>query len=277
MSLDLHTHSHFSDGTWSPTELVNHAISLNMKHIALTDHDTTDGINEAIESAKGMIEIIPALEINTIHKLPDGRSEDVHILGYFIDKENKSLKQVLQKQQDARRVHVCETIEKVRSLGINLDMHGVQRFAGLGSVGKAHITQAIVAAGGAPDITSAYEQFMCRGSQHYVQRRSVTPQEAIQAINTAGGIASIAHPGQAAYIDELILALRDCGLQGIEAFHRVHSLERVRHFIRLAHRNNLVVTGGSDCHGPFEDFASTIGSISVPSEVLTNLRIRYSG
>ena len=272
MTFDLHVHSHYSDGTWSPAALVRHTVSMNLKQLALTDHDTTAGVTEAIEAAGKDLEIIPAVEINTIHENGAGEREDIHILGYFIDPANAALIRVLAMQQQARRNHVLETIEKVQQLGIPIQMSAIHRFAGRGSIGRAHITQAIVEAGGAGDVTSAYELFMKRTSPHYVSRRSVTPVEAIQAINAAGGVASIAHPGREARIDELILHLREHGLKSIEAYHRIHSLDRVRHYIRFAHKHGMLVTGGSDCHGPFEDFAPTIGSISMPTEILKNLR-----
>lgn len=272
MSIDLHLHTHHSDGTWSPTDLVNHAISVNMKHIAITDHDSVAGIGEARERASGQLEVIAGVEINTIYEHENGRQEDIHILGYFIDPDNAQLKQTLQRQQMARRLHVDQTIERLALSGINISIESVQSFAGIGSIGRAHITEAIVAAGGAADLTAAYEKFMTRGSSFYVPRQSVSPMEAIHAIDAAGGIASIAHPGKGDHIDLLILQLRQCGLRAIEAFHRIHSVHLIRHFIRLANRNAMLITGGSDCHGPYENYSATVGSISVPGELLDNMR-----
>jgi len=271
MTFDLHVHSHYSDGTWSPFALVRHAVRLHLKQLAITDHDTTAGIAEAVAAAGKEIEIIPAVEINTVHECA-GEREDIHILGYFVDQGNSGLQAVLAKQQQARQNHVLETIASLRKTGVDIDESSVQRFAGLGSIGRAHITEAIVEAGGAADLTAAYEKYMKRSSPFYVPRKSVSPYEAIEAINRAGGISSIAHPGKEAHIDNLILQLREHGLRAIEAFHRVHSLNRVRHYIRLAHRNNMLITGGSDCHGPYGEFAPTVGSISLPSEIMTKLR-----
>jgi predicted metal-dependent phosphoesterase TrpH len=250
---------------------------LHLKQLAVTDHDTTAGVAEAIAAAGQEIEIIPAVEINTVHEGVAGEREDIHILGYFVDLNSTALKTVLAKQQQARQNHVLETIASLQKIGLAIDESSVRRHAGLGSIGRAHITQAIVEAGGAADLTAAYEKFMKRSSPFYVPRQSVSPSEAIEAINDAGGISSIAHPGKESHINDLILRLREHGLQAIEAFHRVHSLNRVRHYIRLAHQNNMLITGGSDCHGPYEQFASTMGSISMPEEVMTKLRSRYQG
>jgi predicted metal-dependent phosphoesterase TrpH len=278
MSIDLHLHTHHSDGTWSPTELVNHAISINMKHIAITDHDSVEGINEARCAATGKLEIIPGIEINTIFLHDSGKREDVHVLGYFIDPENSDLLKVLQRQKDARTQHVYDSIKAVAALGIDITADSVQRHAGIGSIGRAHITMAIVEAGGAKDVNEAWEKFMIRTSEHYVPRNSVSPSDAIRAINAAGGIASIAHPGKGTHIDALIMRLREeAGLGAIEAYHRTHSKQLVRHFTNFANQNNMLITGGSDCHGPFEKYAPTVGSIPVPQEVLQKLRRCYEG
>ncbi|MBS1953041.1 MAG: PHP domain-containing protein [Cyanobacteria bacterium SZAS-4] len=278
MSIDLHLHTHHSDGTWSPTALVQHAISIKMKHIAITDHDSVEGINEAQDAANGRLEVIPGIEINTIFIHDSGKREDVHVLGYFIDPKNPELLNVLQRQQDARTRHVYDSIDAVAALGIDITADSVQRHAGIGSIGRAHITMAIVEAGGAKDVNEAWEKFMLRTSEHYVPRNSVSPVDAIRAINAAGGIASIAHPGKGAHIDALIMQLREeGGLAAIEAYHRVHSVKLVQHFIKFANKNDMLITGGSDCHGPFENYAPTVGSISVPQEVLTKMRKCYQG
>lgn len=276
MSIDLHLHTHHSDGTWSPTALVTHAISIGMKHIAITDHDSIEGIEEAREAAHGKLEIIPGIEINTIYQHDSGKREDIHVLGYFIDPKSQALLEVLKRQQDARTRHVYDSIDAVAALGIAITADSVQKHAGIGSIGRAHITMAIVEAGGAADVNEAWEKFMTRNSPHYVPRNSVSPMDAIRAINAAGGIASIAHPGKGKHIDALIMQLReDAGLAAIEAHHRVHSNDLVTHFIELANKNDMLITGGSDCHGPFEDYAPTVGSIPVPLENLHRLRARH--
>jgi 3',5'-nucleoside bisphosphate phosphatase len=274
-TIDLHLHTHHSDGTWSPAALVEHAVSMQMKHIAITDHDSIEGIAEAQDAALGRLEIIPGIEINTIYKHEDGKREDIHVLGYFIDPSNSSLRALLKRQLDARTQHVYDSINAVAALGIDITPQSVQKHAGIGSIGRANITMAIVEAGGAADVNEAWEKFMTRKSQHYVPRNSVSPSEAIRAISAAGGIASIAHPGAGKHIDALILRLREeAGLGAIEAHHRVHSPALVEHFINLANKNNLLITGGSDCHGPFEDYAPVVGSIHLPQEALQKLRAR---
>jgi predicted metal-dependent phosphoesterase TrpH len=275
--IDLHLHTHHSDGTWSPEDLVKYALKIGMKHIAVTDHDTTAGVAQAIEAAAGRLEIIPAVEINTIYTTDSQAGEnaadshDVHILGYFVDIENEDLQDVLSRQRAARAKHVLECIDLVIASGVPITLSDVEACAGKGALGKAHITEAIVRAGGAPDLTAAYHKYMVRGSRYYAQRRSVTPQEAVRAITAAGGIASIAHPGREPHVLPLIEVLKEDGLRGIEAYHRVHGLDLLRKYLRYAAKNKMLVTGGSDCHGPYEEFQSMMGQISLPPEILTEL------
>lgn len=271
MPVDLHLHTHHSDGTWTPTQVVNRAIELRLKHIAITDHDTTAGIEEARLAAGEQLEVINGIEINTVWT--DGvEKEDVHILGYFIDPDNADLHQLLDKQQSARMQLITDTITKLGEYGINLSLEKIRSFAGIGSIGRPHITQAIVAAGGAADVNEAFAKYMNRSSPFYVARNSVAPIEAVKAIVSAGGLASVAHPGKSKNIEKIILQLKTVGLSAVEAYHRRHNLDRVKHYLKFARQNQLVVTGGSDCHGPFEQYPASIGSVSVPLEVVRNLR-----
>lgn len=236
--------------------------------MAITDHDTTFGINEAVEAAGGRVEVIPGVEINTIRREPDGTHKDVHILGYFIDQNNQKLQDLLSRQRDARNEHVEKMVQNLSQAGHPLTMEMLRNKAGLGSIGKAHITQCMVECGMAGDLMEAYEKFVCKESPFYVRRESVSPQEAIEAINGSGGFASIAHPGKSPEMLEYILSLKQQGLAGVEAFHRMHSVNVVRQYIRFANRNSLIVTGGSDCHGPYKEYEATAGSISLPKDIV---------
>lgn len=268
MQADFHLHTHHSDGTWSPAELVEHAVKLKLTHIALTDHDTTYGINEAIEAARGRLEVIAAVEINTIRREPDGTHKDVHILGYFIDQMNEKLQVLLARQRQARLTHVEKMVASLNAAGHPLTMKMLSEKAGLGAIGKAHITQCMVECGMAEDLMEAYEKYVCKESPFYVLRESASPQEAIAAINEAGGFASIAHPGKSPEMLEYILSLKRDGLAGVEAFHRMHSVDLVRQYIRFANRHQLIVTGGSDCHGPYKEYKATAGSVALPKDIV---------
>lgn len=268
MQADFHLHTHHSDGTWSPAELVEHAVKIKLTHIAITDHDTTYGISEGLAAADGRLEIVPGVEINTIRREPDGTHRDVHILGYFIDRENSSLQKLLAAQRQARLDHVEKMVAKLSADGLPLTMEMIKERAGIGPLGKMHITQAMVECGMAADLMEAYEKYIAKDSPYYVRRESASPEEAIAAINDAGGFASIAHPGKSPEMMAYILNLKEQGLSGVEAFHRMHSGNLVRQYIRFANRNGLIITGGSDCHGPYKEFKATIGTISMPKDVV---------
>lgn len=274
MSVDLHLHTIHSDGSWLPADLVEKAIELKFSHIAVTDHDTTAGVDEARQAAAGRIEIITGIEINTVWTRPDGTGADVHVLGYFFDADNAALKDLLAKQQCARRAFVDDTIEMVKKTGITLTFDQVQSHVGRGSIGRPHIIRAIVDAGGAETVDEAWEKYMSRSSPFYVERRSVKPHEAVAAITAAGGMTSIAHPHKEVALQELIDELKPQGLQALEAYHRSHDLPDVKRLLQVASQNGLTVTGGSDCHGSYKGYPAAIGSVHVPLDVVRTLESR---
>jgi predicted metal-dependent phosphoesterase TrpH len=272
MSVDLHLHTYYSDGSWSPSQLVQAARALKLKHIAVTDHDTLAGIDEARQEAAGDLEVITGIEINTVYRSAEGADVDVHILGYFLDPSCRALKDIIERQQAAREKLVDDTIEKLAGKGIKLTRDSIAEFAGRGSIGRPHITRAIVAAGGAASIGEAFELYMTRGSEYYVSRASVAPQDAIAAINASGGVASVAHPGNNKEMEAIIVELKACGLKAVEAFHRAHTLTLVKHYMKFARQNGLGITGGSDCHGPYRNDPPSIGSVRVPLHVVHDLK-----
>jgi predicted metal-dependent phosphoesterase TrpH len=272
MKVDLHLHSSHSDGNWSPADLVAHAIRLKMDVIAITDHDTVSGIDEAMSAGLDRVEIIPAVEINTIWLDAGNVPQDVHILGYFIDKENPKLLQLLERQRAARLQQVERLLQILVDDGIPITMDLVRQFAKGGPIGKAHVTQAIVAAGGAVDVSEAYEKYYDRKSKYFVPRQSASPFEAIDAIKAAGGLTSIAHPGMSKNLSGLIEELAARGLDAIEAYHSAHQDADVSEQRALAEKLGLSITGGSDCHGPFEQYESLMGTVAVPPEVVAHLK-----
>jgi predicted metal-dependent phosphoesterase TrpH len=276
MTVDLHLHTTHSDGTWRPSEMIEQAIKLKLTCIAITDHDTTDGINEGRAAAAGRLEIINGVEINTRGELKDSLKQDVHILGYFIDPTDSKLNDLFKRQQNARVAHVEQVIKKLDAHGIHVSMESIRAFTDGGPIGKPHITKAIVAAGGASDIMEAYEKFMSKKSAFYVPRNSVTPAEAIHAIRAAGGIASWAHPGDGEHVKDMVKELISYGLGAIEAYHQMHSVETTQSIVALASDFGLLVTGGSDCHGPYEECPPSIGTVTVPEEVVAKLKAAAS-
>jgi|AGTN01.1.fsa_nt_gi Predicted metal-dependent phosphoesterases (PHP family) len=278
MNADLHLHSNHSDGNWSPAEMVLHAVKCKMNVIALTDHDTVSGVPFAHEAALSLsaepesLEIVPGVEINTIWHDDAGDAHDVHILGHFICIKNDDLLALLQRQRDARVAQAQEMVEKFAATGVPLTMTMIEELAGSSPIGKPHITRAVVAAGGVSDINDAYNTIFKKSSPFYVKRKSASPVDAVKAIVTAGGVATVAHPGEGEHVESMIRELQKAGLSGIEVYHRFHSEELIARHMRLAEELGLIVTGGSDCHGPFEEHPSLMGTMHVPPDAVERLR-----
>ena len=252
--------------------MIEYAVKSGLTHIALTDHDTVGGIAPAIAAARGRLEIIPAVEINTVCADSNSQLQDVHILGYFIDPLNAQLQMALGEQQRLRYEHVQSVLTLLNSEGIGLSLNDVKAFSQAGSIGKAHITKALVAIGAARDIVEAYDRFTSRKSPFFLQRQSISAANAISAIRSAGGIASLAHSGKRADVFDLLQMLTLNGLEAVEVYHRVHSVKEQNRLKEYARKNNLFITGGSDCHGPYENCLPSIGSITLPKESLLAMK-----
>ncbi len=263
MTFDLHLHSHFSDGNWSPEELVDEAHNRNLRTIALTDHDTTDGIEHARKHAvQYNMEIIPAIEIST-----QRQGKDLHVLGYFIDEQNNSLKQLLAEQKNIRVSHVERLAKKA---GIDPDF--ILNFNVKGTIGKAHIAKALVACEAAVDLNQAYFEYLMPNGKFYQPRNFVDTAHAVKVLNQSGAIAVLAHPPKE-NLESIIEELKLVGLSGIEAYHALFG-QNTEHILDLAKEYDLLVTGGSDCHGPYPPFAPQLGGVKMPQFVLDNLSSR---
>ena len=260
MTFDLHMHSHFSDGNWSPEELVDEANNQGLKTIALTDHDTVCGIAQAqVHAKKYDIEVIPAVEIST-----QRLGKDLHILAYFIDPANEALKKLLDEQKEIRIEHVYKL---AKSAGV--DPSFILNFNVKATIGKAHIAKALVACGAAKDLNEAYFEFLMPKGKNFISRNFVDTKRAVKVLSKSGAIPVLAHP-PLDNLNSLIEELKEVGLRGIEAYHALfgHNTERL---LALAKNYDLLVTGGSDCHGPYPPFAPQLGGVKMPKFVLENL------
>ena len=250
VKIDLHIHTTYSDGMLSPEEIVDTAIGCNLDCIALTDHDNVLShkiANDYIKSKNLKLEIIPGVEINTIYK-----GYEVHILGYFMDKTNQAFIDMLNTQQKARIEQTHKIIDLLsKKQGIKIKFEDVQKLvAPMGSIGRPHIARAITSCGGSANVMEAYAKFINNKSDVYIERKTVTPHDAVEIISEAKGIPVFAHPIDVDIADKLTQELVNCGLRGIEAYHRKHSPAAVEHFSTLAEEYGLIVTGGSDFHAP---------------------------
>ena len=252
MKSDLHIHTLYSDGVFSPEKIVDTAIDVGLQVIALTDHDNILSYQVAKdylkkENKEDKLEIIQGIEVNTLYK-----NYEVHILGYFMDVNNSDFQNLLKVQQQARVKQTKEIINLLaKKEGIRIKFDDIKKqVAEGGSIGRPHIAKAITNAGGTTSVIEAYAKYIHDDSPVYVQRKTVTPQDAVEIIYDAGGVPVIAHPHDLDIAESLIKELMQYGLRGIEAYHRKHSPARVEYFSSMAEELGLIVTGGSDFHAP---------------------------
>ncbi|MFH1622108.1 MAG: PHP domain-containing protein [Candidatus Omnitrophota bacterium] len=262
---DLHLHTNFSDGTFTPEQLVKVTKNVGLACIAITDHDCISGIEPAIREADNDLEVIPGIELTA-----EIDSAEIHILGYFIDHNSNSLEQELDKINLIRRKRVYGILEKLKSLGMDLKPEDVFEISGLGSVGRLHIARAMQKRGFISNIYEAFSKYIGDKGPAYVGKFSLTPQDAIKLILEVKGIPVLAHP-HIYNSDELIPSFVKAGLRGIEVYYPEYSEVVIRYYAQIADKYNLLVTGGSDCHGDAKPNIA-VGKISIPYELVERLK-----
>jgi len=267
--IDLHVHTTASDGTRTPEQTVERAAELCVGVLGICDHDTVSGLPEAKEAAARLgVELVSAVEINCDHG-----EEEVHLLGYFVDEKSPTLTKALERLRRGRMERLEKILGRLREIGRPVALETVMHFARGEAVGRPHIAQALVEAGHVKSVFEAFDRFLARGGAAYVPRICFTPAEAIAAISSAGGIPILAHPGKLR--DEgLLNELVEQGLEGIEVYYPDHAPEQVRRLKRMAVELGLLMSGGTDSHGPEWPKFVEIGSVHVPTEVWEKLRER---
>ena len=241
---DLHLHSLFSDGTFTPEEIASRARTSGLATISLTDHDTVEGCTRLSEACAALeIEFISGTELTTEHG-----GHELHLLGYFVDIQNERLLTEISKSQIVRQNRIREMVAELNKLNIPLNAEDVFAIANCKSPGRPHVARALVKAGLVKTLDEAFERFLRVGRPAWVPKKKVLSSEAIQLIHQAGGLAVMAHPGLNR-TDDVIPDLVKAGLDGIECYHTKHSKSVSGHYREMAAHYNLLVTGGSDCHG----------------------------
>ena len=248
--IDLHTHTNFSDGTDSPTQLINKALAAGISVLGLTDHDSISGWQEAITALRPGISLVPGSEISC--QTSDGMS--VHILGLLFDSENLELMGTMQATRENRHGRMAKIITRLNEAGIDISMQDVlDQLAEGATLGRPHLADALVKKGVVASRDEAFTQMLHNKSKYYVSHYSPLPEVAIKMIKAAGGVSVIAHPmashrGRTISL-ETFGSLIDAGLDGVEVDHRDHSPDEKTQLIELAKQNDLVMTGASDYHG----------------------------
>lgn len=267
---DLHLHTVFSDGTYTPETLVATAQAKNLNAIAITDHDTLDGLERVRAAAGDALEVVPGVEFGTPSR-GDTR-EEAHIVGLFLDPEHDELRQMLSRFRRLRRERAEHIVEKLNRIGVTVRFDDVIRLAGEGNFSRLHVAKALVEAGHISYPSMAFKKWIGAAGPAYVSRERPPADDLIRVIHAAGGLAILAHPGQTK-IDPDIPAFVDIGLDGIEVYCPDHSAQQVRHYRDIAAHHRLLVSAGSDCHGHNKD-RRTIGTVRLPDTDFAALRER---
>lgn len=250
MMYDLHVHSTASDGILTPAEVLLRAVEIGLRGIAITDHDTVSGIEEAhnfMTAHKISLQFIPGIELNT-----EVDDNEVHVLGYYIDYHNSRLLNRLQEIKEARWERAKKMVYRLKSMGLAISFEHVEKLARGDLIGRPHIAQALTEKGYVFSIKEAFQKYIGKGRPAYIPRYKFRPQEAIQLIKEADGVPILAHPGLLPN-KELICEVIDMGVVGLEVYYPEHTLQQVNDFLRLTQQLNLLVTGGSDFHGTGSD------------------------
>lgn len=282
--IDLHVHSNASDGTLSPQEVVELAVNSGIRTIALTDHDTLDGIPEAVAAAEAfhlqghLIQIIPGVELSVSYQ-----QRDIHILGLFLDPKNETLNAALHKAKQNRDQRNDRMADKLRAANIDISIDKIRAVEGDAVLTRAHFAKYLVEHGYSKNNQEAFNRYLNNDSPYYVSREYLSPKEAISLIHQAGGLAILAHPLLYKYslneVELLVSYLAGFELDGIEAIYTSNSgfdEGRMRH---LANKYNLIITGGSDFHGankPDIHLGTGRGNLKIPYTVLTDIKNRHS-
>jgi predicted metal-dependent phosphoesterase TrpH len=269
---DLHSHSDRSDGTLAPSEVVRLALSRDLEGVALTDHDTFDGLEGAAAAATELgIELVPGIEFSAEH---DGAS--LHILGYWVDPDDLGIEAELLRLTGTRFRRGEMIVEKLRSLGFDISVDRVLELAGGGAIARPHIAAAMVEAGIVADEKEAFDRFISDDGLAYVPKHAMQPSDALRLIGDAGGVCVLAHPGMwrgtDTVPDGLIEEMAEGGMVGLEVFHPDHDDEMRAKYAAVAERLDLVPTSSSDCHGA--RYGYRMGQERTDPEIFAELKRR---
>ncbi|MFN8590531.1 MAG: PHP domain-containing protein [Thermomicrobiales bacterium] len=268
-TVDLHTHSTWSDGLLSPAALVEEAAARGLQVLALTDHDTVAGIAEAKDAgARHGVAIVPGVELSV--SLDAGG--EVHLLGYFVDSDDPALLAGLAGYAQAREERMERMVDRLRRIGAAIAVERVRELAGRGTIGRPHLARALIEAGHAADFNDAFARYIGRGRPGFVPRPRVEPDDAIALVRRAGGVPVLAHPFSAGGVEDALDRLVPVGLLGMEVDYGEYIPEERETLRAIAARRGLIATGGSDYHGPDRREHRELGSVPVPLAAVAALR-----
>ena len=266
--VDLHLHTLASDGRLSPTDLVNLVANKGLKIVAISDHDTTEGLAEAYQAAAAFpdLQIIPAIELST-----DIPGDEIHMLGYFLQYEDEEFQAILRRFRAGRVERGRAMVEKLAALGKPVEWERVQAIAGDGSVGRPHIALAMVEAGYFKEPKEAFYEYLGRNGLAYAERQKMTPTEGVEMLARVGGSAVLAHPANLADLDTKVTELKEAGLVGMEVHYAMYEPDTIARLLDVAERHDLIPCGGSDYHGLGNSGEQLPGLLGPPMETVERL------
>ncbi len=272
--IDLHTHSHFSDGSMTPTDLVALASKSGLKAIALTDHDTFDGVGEALEAGKKYgVEVIPGIEFSAVS------TGETHILGFGIDITNKEINDAVNKAKELRLINNQRTAEALQKLGFDITVEDAKKLSPVGNMGRAHFAKVMEQKGYVSSVKEAFDLYLQKGKPAFNSLRLLEPEEAIRLIHAAGGKAFLAHLHLTKFkseeLENYVIKLKNAGLDGIEGYYTDYDDVMEKEYQALAKKHNLILSGGTDFHGankPHIKIGVGYGNLKVPYELLEKIK-----
>lgn len=277
-TIDLHTHSTFSDGTFTPLQLVKYAEEKGLKAFAITDHDTTEGVKEA-KSIETNVEVISGVEISTRYD-----KKEIHIVGLYVNENDADLNKQLKYYREKRVTRNFEILEKLNSLGVNITIDDVKESCTGDVISRAHIAKALVSKGFVGSYTEAFDRYLGDNKCAYVPRETLNYEESMELITKAGGVPVLAHPllykMSDTNLENMMVKLRQKGLKAVEVYYSTHSNSDTQHIMAMANRVGLIYSGGSDFHGatkPKIDMGTGMGKLAVPYEILEKIRGERNG
>ncbi len=272
--IDLHTHSHFSDGSMTPTDLVALAKENGLKAIALTDHDTFDGVGEALEAGKKYgVEVIPGIEFSAVS------TGETHILGFGIDITNKEINNAVNKAKELRLINNQRTAEALQRLGFDITVEDAKKLSPVGNMGRAHFAKVMAQKGYVSSVKEAFDLYLQKGKPAFNSLRLLEPEEAIRLIHAAGGKAFLAHLHLTKFkgeeLENYVIRLKNAGLDGIEGYYTEYDDDMQAEYQALAKKHKLLISGGTDFHGankPHIKIGVGYGNLKIPYELLEKIK-----
>lgn len=276
--IDLHTHSLMSDGSMTPAEVVREAKKAGLAAIALSDHDTVDGVREAMAEGKKLgVEVVPAIEFSVQSKT------ETHILGYYIDIENPKLLDTLEKVIETRRFRNRETCRKLNELGFDITLAEAEAIAPNDFIGRAHFAKLLADKGYTKSVSEGFKLYLENGKYAYCGKQTLTDEEAVRLIKKCGGVACVAHLHLTKKSDDELRAfltrLKACGLDGIEGYYTEYTPEMQAKYQALAKELGLIISGGTDFHAkmkPHISIGTGLGNLKIPYSILETIKLHKS-